>query len=155
MQQWLDRALELDNAVISAAPAVTFGFHLCRGNQASRWLAEGSYEPIAPTVFRKIKAHRLLLEYDDVRSGSFEPLRHVPNDKSVVLGLITTKTPHVENREELTQRVRDASRYVPLERLALSPQCGFASSVIGNRISLEDEKRKLRLLMETARAVWG
>jgi 5-methyltetrahydropteroyltriglutamate--homocysteine methyltransferase len=155
MQQWLDRALELDNAVISAAPAVTFGFHLCRGNQASRWLAEGSYEPIAPTVFRKIKAHRLLLEYDDVRSGSFEPLRHVPNDKSVVLGLITTKTPHVENRQELTQRVRDASRYVPLERLALSPQCGFASSVIGNRISLEDEKRKLRLLVETARAVWG
>ena len=155
MQQWLDRALELDNAVISAAPAVTFGFHLCRGNQASRWLAEGSYEPIAPTVFRKIKAHRLLLEYDDVRSGSFEPLRHVPNDKSVVLGLITTKTPHVENRQELTQRVRDASRYVPLERLALSPQCGFASSVIGNHISPEDEKRKLRLLVETARAVWG
>jgi len=155
MQEWLDRALELDNAVISAAPAVTFGFHLCRGNQASRWLVEGSYEPIASTVFRKIKAHRLLLEYDDVRSGSFEPLRHVPDDKSVVLGLITTKTPHMENRQEVTRRVRDASRYVPLERLALSPQCGFASSVIGNRISLEDEKRKLRLLVETARAVWG
>ena len=96
MQQWLDRALELDNAVISAAPAVTFGLHLCRGNQASRWLAEGSYEPIAPTVFRKIKAHRLLLDYDDVRSGSFEPLREVPDDKFVVLGLITTKTPRME-----------------------------------------------------------
>jgi 5-methyltetrahydropteroyltriglutamate--homocysteine methyltransferase len=155
MQQWLERALELDNAVISAASAVTFGFHLCRGNQASRWLAEGSYELIAPTVFRKIKAHRLLLEYDDVRSGSFEPLRHVPDDKFAVLGLITTKTPHMENRQELTKRVRDASRYVPLERLALSPQCGFASSVIGNRISLGDEKRKLRLLVETARALWG
>jgi len=155
MQQWLDRALELDNAVISAAPAVTFGFHLCRGNQASRWLAEGSYEPIAPTVFRKIKAHRLLLEYDDVRSGSFEPLRHVPNDKSVVLGLITTKMPRMETRQELIERIRDASRYVRLERLALSPQCGFASSVVGNRFFLEGEKRKLRLLVETARAVWG
>jgi len=154
MQQWLDRALELDNAVISAAPAVTFGLHLCRGNQASRWLAEGSYEPIAPTVFRKIKAHRLLLDYDDVRSGSFEPLREVPDDKFVVLGLITTKTPRMETRQGLTQRVREASRYVPLERLALSPQCGFASSVVGNRILLEGEKRKLRLLVETARAVW-
>ena len=155
MQQWLGRALELDNGVISAAPAATFGFHLCRGNQASRWLAEGSYEPIASTVFRKIKARRLLLEYDDVRSGSFEPLRHVPDDKFVVLGLITTKTPHMESQQELTERVHDASRYVPLERLALSPQCGFASSVIGNHISPEDEKRKLRLLVETARAVWG
>ena len=96
-----------------------------------------------------------MLEYDDVRSGSFEALRHVPDDKFVVLGLITTKTPHMEDRQELTQRVRDASRYVPLERLALSPQCGFASSVIGNDISPEDEKRKLRLLVETARAVWG
>src|SRR6516162_1797261 len=95
MQQWLERALELDIALISAAPAVTYGFHLCRGNQDSRWLAEGSYEPIAPIVFQKIKAHRLLLEYDDVRSGSFEPLRLVPNDKSVVLGLITTKMPRM------------------------------------------------------------
>jgi 5-methyltetrahydropteroyltriglutamate--homocysteine methyltransferase len=155
MQQWLEGAIELDNAVISAASAVTFGFHLCRGNQASRWLAEGSYEPIAPMVFRKIKAHRLLLEYDDARSGSFEPLRHVPDDKFVVLGLITTKTSRVETRQELTQRIRDASRYVPLEQLALSPQCGFASSVIGNRILPEDENRKLRLLVETARAVWG
>ena len=123
--------------------------------KASRWLAEGGYEPIAPTVFPKIKAHRLLLEYDDVRSGSFEPLREVPDDKFVVLGLITTKTPRMETRQGLTQRVREASRYVPLERLALSPQCGFASSVIGNRISLEDEKRKLRVFVETARAVWG
>jgi 5-methyltetrahydropteroyltriglutamate--homocysteine methyltransferase len=155
MQQWLERALELDNAVIGAAPAVTFGFHLCRGNQASRWLAGGTYEPIAPTVFRKIKAHRLLLEYDDMRSGSFEPLRYVPEDKFVVLGLITTKTPRIESRQELTERVREASRYVPLERLALSPQCGFASSEIGNRISFEDEERKLRLLVETAKALWG
>ncbi len=89
-----------------------------------------------------------------MRSGSFEPLRHVPDDKLVVLGLITTKTPRTETRQELTERIRDASRYVPLERLALSPQCGFASSVIGNRISSEDEKRKLQLLVETAAAVW-
>jgi len=155
MQQWLERALELDNALISAAPAVTYGFHLCRGNQDSRWLAEGSYEPIAPIVFQKIKAHRLLLEYDDVRSGSFEPLRHVPDDKFVVLGLITTKTRRMETRQEVTERVRQASCYVPLERRALSPQCGFASSVIGNRMVLEDEDRKLRLLVETPRAVWG
>ncbi len=156
VEQWLDRALELDNAVISTAPSsVAFGLHLCRGNQASRWLAEGSYEPIARTVFRKIRAQRLLLEYDDARSGSFEPLRHIPEDKAVVLGLVTTKRPHLETREELTERIREASRYVPLERLALSPQCGFASSVIGNRISVEDQKRKLRVLVETARATWG
>ena len=95
---------------------------------------------------------RKLPQYQRV---AVEPLRHVPDDKIVVLGLITTKTTRVETRQELTERLRDASRYVPLERLALSPQCGFASSVIGNRISLEDEKRKLRLLVETARAVWG
>ncbi len=155
-ERWLDRALELDNAVISAGSAeVTFGLHLCRGNQASRWLAEGSYEPIAPVIFRKSKAQRLLLEYDDARSGSFEPLRHVPDDKLVVLGLLTTKRPRLETREELTERIRQASRFVSLDQLGLSPQCGFASSVIGNRISVEDERRKLRLLVETAGAIWG
>ena len=156
VKRWLDRALELDNAVIGAAPPeVTFGFHLCRGNQASRWLAEGSYEPIAPAVFRRIRAQRLLLEYDDARSGSFEPLRHVPDGKTVVLGLVTTKTPRLETPEELIERIREASRYVAQERLALSPQCGFASSVLGNRILVEHQKRKLRLVVETARAVWG
>ncbi len=126
---------------MNAAPSVAFGFHLCRGNQASRWLAEGSYDPIAPMLFRKIKAQRLLLEYDDLRSGSFEPLRHVPDDKIVVLGLASTKTSRLETREELTERIREAARYVPLERLALSPQCGFASSIFGNRISPEDQKQ--------------
>jgi 5-methyltetrahydropteroyltriglutamate--homocysteine methyltransferase len=96
-----------------------------------------------------------LLEYDDARSGSFEPLRHIPEDKAVVLGLVTTKRRHLETRGDLTERIREASRYVPLERLALSPQCGFASSVIGNRISLEDQKCKLRVLVETARTMWG
>jgi len=106
-------------------------------------------------LFRKIKAQRLLLEYDDARSGSFEPLRHVPDDKVVVLGLVSTKTSRLETREELTGRIREAARYVPLERLALSPQCGFSSSVFGNRISPEDQKQKLRLVAATARSVWG
>ena len=153
---WLERAIELDNAVMSAAPShVTIGFHLCRGNQGSRWLAEGSYDPIAPMLFRKIKAHRLLLEYDDDRSGSFEPLGHVPEDKMVVLGLVTTKSSRIETREELSERIGQASRYVPMERLALSPQCGFATSTIGNRISAQDQQRKLRLVVETARSTWG
>ncbi len=152
---WLERAIELDNAVMGAATGVTFGFHVCRGNQASRWLAEGSYEPIAPVLFPKIKAQRLLLEYDDARSGSFEPLRHMPHDKVVVLGLVTTKTSRLETQEELTQRIREAARYVSLDRLALSPQCGFASSIFGNRISVGDQEQKLRLVVATARSVWG
>jgi 5-methyltetrahydropteroyltriglutamate--homocysteine methyltransferase len=156
MARWLEGAVELDNAVIGAAPpGTTFGLHVCRGNQASRWLAEGGYEPVAATLFRKIRAQRLLLEYDDARSGSFEPLRHVSEDKVVVLGLITTKTARLEARQELIARIQEASRYVPLERLAVSPQCGFASSILGNRLSVDDEKRKLRLLTETAREVWS
>ena len=153
---WLERAIELDNAVMSAASShVTIGFHLCRGNQGSRWLAEGSYDPIAPTLFRKIKAHRLLLEYDDDRSGSFEPLRNVSEDKVVVLGLVSTKSSRLETREELSERISAASQYVPLERLALSPQCGFATSIIGNRISLEDQTHKFRLVVETVQGIWG
>ena len=156
LDRWLGRAIELDNAVIGTGNSqVTFGLHLCRGNQAGRWLAEGSYEAIAPVIFKKVRARRLLLEYDDARSGSFEPLRHVPEDKMVVLGLVSTKTPRVENRAELAGRIREASRFVPLERLALSPQCGFASSVLGNRISPDDQRRKLQLVVETAREVWG
>jgi len=155
IEWWLERAIELDNAVMGAVTGVTFGFHLCRGNQASRWLAQGSYEPIAPVLFEKIKAQRLLLEYDDRRSGSFEPLRHVPDDKVVVLGLVTTKTPRMEAFGELVERIRQASRYVPLDRLALSPQCGFASSIVGNRISAEDQKQKLQLVSATARRIWG
>lgn len=161
--RWLDRAIELDNALVAAAPfeqtaqreTVTFGLHLCRGNQASRWLAEGGYEPVASSVFRKTEAQRLLLEYDDPRSGSFEPLRQVPEDKMVVLGLVTTKTERLETVQELTQRIQEASRYVSLDRLALSPQCGFASSVLGNHVSPDIQRRKLRLVAETARAVWG
>ena len=145
----------MDNAVIGDFPGVTFGFHLCRGNQDSRWLASGGYERIARTIFRRVRAQRLLLEYDDARSGSFEPLKEVPEDKLVVLGLITTKRPRLEPMDELESRIREASRFVPLERLAVSPQCGFSSSVIGNAITPADQERKLRLVAETARRVWG
>jgi 5-methyltetrahydropteroyltriglutamate--homocysteine methyltransferase len=156
MARWLERAIEADNAVIAAAPSdTTFALHVCRGNQASRWLAEGGYEPVAATLFTKTRAQRLLLEYDDARSGSFEPLRHVPDDKVVVLGLVTTKTARLESLEELKERIHEASRYVPLERLAVSPQCGFASSILGSRLSVDDEKRKLRLLTDLAREVWS
>jgi 5-methyltetrahydropteroyltriglutamate--homocysteine methyltransferase len=153
---WLSKGIELDNHVIGAHPDVTFGFHLCRGNQGSRWLSSGSYEAIARQIFGDINADRLLLEYDDERSGNFEPLRHVPEEKTIVLGLVTTKTGRKrETVEELEARVREASRYVPIERLAVSPQCGFSTSVVGNDISPEDEEYKLRTLVETAERIWG
>jgi 5-methyltetrahydropteroyltriglutamate--homocysteine methyltransferase len=155
VSRWLARGIELDNAVIGGFPGITFGFHLCRGNQGSRWLSEGGYESVARPIFRQVNAQRLLLEFDDHRSGSFEPLREVSDDKTVVLGLVTTKSPRLETIRELTSRIEAASRFVPLDRLALSPQCGFASSIIGNRITVEDEKLKLRLIAETARRVWG
>src|SRR5262245_3809628 len=153
--RYLERGIEMDNTVIGNFPGVTFGIHLCRGNQGSQWLASGGYEPIARTVFRRVRAERLLLEYDDARAGSFEPLKEVPEDKLVVLGLITTKRAQLESIDELENRIREASRFVPLERLAISPQCGFASSVIGNAITPADQERKLRLVVDTARRVWG
>ncbi len=155
LDRWLSRGVELDNYVIGDHPGVTFAFHLCRGNQGSRWLVSGSYAPLARRVFGGVNANRLMLEYDDERSGGFEPLVHVPEDKVAVLGLVTTKTPRRETAEELEERVREASRHVPLERLAISPQCGFATSVIGNAVSVEDEEYKLRTLVETARRIWG
>ena len=155
LERWLDRGIELDNAVIAAAPGVIFGFHLCRGNQGSRWLVSGGYDPIAERVFRGVNAQRLLLEYDDERSGSFEPLRQVPDDKMVVLGLVTTKSPRHESEDELERRTREAAQHIDLERLAISPQCGFATSVIGNAISVEDERRKLTTIAAAAARIWG
>ncbi len=155
LDRWLSRGIELDNYVIGSHPDVTFAFHLCRGNQGSRWLVSGSYEPLARKIFGGINAQRLMLEYDDERSGGFEPLSHVPGDKIAVLGLVTTKTPRRETPEELESRIREAANYIPLERLALSPQCGFATSVIGNAISVDDEEYKLRVIAETAERVWG
>jgi 5-methyltetrahydropteroyltriglutamate--homocysteine methyltransferase len=154
-ERWLDLGLELDNLVMGDHPGVTFGFHLCRGNQASRWLVEGGYDWLAGEIFPRVRAERLLLEYDDARSGGFEPLAAVPEDKVAVLGLVTTKSPRRETVAELAARIRDAARFVPLERLALSPQCGFATSVLGNALTVEDERAKLRTIVETATEVWG
>jgi 5-methyltetrahydropteroyltriglutamate--homocysteine methyltransferase len=154
-ERWLDLGLELDNFVIGNHPGVTFGFHLCRGNQASRWLVEGGYDWLAGRLFPRIRAERLLLEYDDERSGGFEPLAEVPDEKVVVLGLVTTKTGRAETAEELEARVHEAARFLPLERLALSPQCGFGTSILGNALSPEQQSAKLRVLAETAARVWS
>jgi methionine synthase II (cobalamin-independent) len=155
VERWLERGIEMDNAVIAAAPGVTFGFHLCRGNQHSRWLVSGGYDPIASTVFRTVAADRLLLEYDDERSGGFEPLAEVPDSMMVVLGLVTTKSPRPETEQELEARTRDAAQYVDLERLAISPQCGFATSIGGNALSAEDQRRKLVTIGRVADTIWG
>jgi 5-methyltetrahydropteroyltriglutamate--homocysteine methyltransferase len=151
----IDTCIEMDNAVIGDHPGVTFALHVCRGNNQSMFYASGGYEPIAERVFRRARFQRFLLEYDDERSGSFEALRAVPDDRIVVLGLVTTKTPRVETMEELTTRIEAAAAIVPLERLALSPQCGFASTMEGNRISTDAQRRKLAAVASTARAVWG
>lgn len=165
-QQWFARkgfdpdrmvhdGIELINTVIAGHPGVAFGLHVCRGNDKSRYMATGSYAAIAGAVFHRARVHRLLLEYDDERSGDFSPLRVVPDDKVVVLGLITTKGPREESATDLQSRIKAASTYVPLERLALSPQCGFASVAEGNAISAEVQEKKLRLVAEVARAVWS
>jgi 5-methyltetrahydropteroyltriglutamate--homocysteine methyltransferase len=154
-ERWLDFGSDLDNLVMGDHPGVTFGFHLCRGNQASRWLVAGGYDWLAERLFGRIKAQRILLEYDDERSGGFEPLAHVADDAICVLGLVTTKTSRRETVAELAGRIREAAGVVPLERLALSPQCGFATSVVGNSLSIEDERAKLATIAETAAEVWG
>jgi 5-methyltetrahydropteroyltriglutamate--homocysteine methyltransferase len=121
----------------------------------SRWLVEGGYDWLAGKLFPRINADRLMLEYDDERSGGFEPLRAVPDDKVVVLGLVTTKTPRRETVEDLSARIHEAGKYVSLDRLALSTQCGFSTSTRGNSISIEDERAKLSTIARTAQAVWG
>jgi 5-methyltetrahydropteroyltriglutamate--homocysteine methyltransferase len=157
IDEMIDRTIELDNAVIDGfdRQGVTFGLHICRGNNQSMFYASGGYDPIAERVFRQTRFQRFLLEYDDARSGTFEPLRLVPEDRIVVLGLVTTKDAHLETVDELERRIEAAARIVPLERLALSPQCGFASTWEGNRISPENQRRKLELVAQTARKVWG
>jgi 5-methyltetrahydropteroyltriglutamate--homocysteine methyltransferase len=146
-----------DNAVIDgvARDGVTFGLHMCRGNNRSRWFAEGGYDHIAEQAFGQLRYDRFLLEYDSERAGGFAPLRFVPKDRTVVLGLISTKTPRLEAPDDLYRRLDEAAKYVPIERLALSPQCGFASVAAGNEISWDDQRRKLELLAETARRVWS
>jgi 5-methyltetrahydropteroyltriglutamate--homocysteine methyltransferase len=150
----LDACIELDNAIIDGHPGMTFGIHICRGNYRSMFYASGGYDRIAERVFQRARFHRFLLEYDDERSGTFEPLRHVPEDRVVVLGLVSTKTPMLETVSALQARIAEASRIVPLDRLALSPQCGFASTSEGNRLTPDDQRKKLELVGSAARAVW-
>ena len=151
----LDACIELDNAIIAGHDGVTFGIHICRGNHKSMFYASGGYDRIAKHVFSRAGFDRFLLEYDDERSGTFEALRHVPEDRVVVLGLVSSKTPRLESGTELRERIAEAARIVPLERLALSPQCGFASTHEGNRLSADDQRRKLALVAGTAQEVWG
>jgi 5-methyltetrahydropteroyltriglutamate--homocysteine methyltransferase len=153
----LEEAIRADNACLEAArrPGVILAIHLCRGNNRSHWYAAGGYDAIAEKLFGTLKVDRFLLEYDDERSGTFEPLRLVPKDKIVVLGLITTKKPELENGDEVVRRIDEAAKYFPLEHLTLSPQCGFASTAEGNLLTEEQQWAKLRLVVETARRVWG
>jgi 5-methyltetrahydropteroyltriglutamate--homocysteine methyltransferase len=145
-----------DNAAMADIPreSVTVAMHVCRGNSRSRWYAEGGYDAIAERLFSMVDVDTFLLEYDDDRSGGFEPLRHLPAGKNVVLGVITTKRPDLELPAYLRRRIDEAARYVPLEHLAISPQCGFASVATGNLLSMDDQWRKLELVVRTAREVW-
>ena len=153
----LARGIAGDSAALQEVPRgkVTVALHICRGNSRSRWYTEGGYDAIAEKVFGLLDVDAFLLEYDSERAGGFEPLRLVPRNKAVVLGLVTTKEPKLESQDELRRRIDEAARYVPLENLALSPQCGFASVASGNLISMDDQWRKLELVVETARKVWG
>ena len=153
----LDEAIRVDNACFDAArrPGVTVAIHLCRGNNRSHWYAEGGYDAIAEKLFAELRVDRFLLEYDDARSGGFEPLRFVPRGKLVVLGLVSSKLAALESAAELRRRIDEAARHVPLDELALSPQCGFASTMEGNLLTEDDQWAKLALVASTARAVWG
>jgi 5-methyltetrahydropteroyltriglutamate--homocysteine methyltransferase len=143
------------SAFDGVASTVTTGLHLCRGNYKGHWMASGGYEPVAEKVFGQSGANLLFLEFDSERSGDFSPLRHVPESASVVLGLVSSKNPELEARDDLMRRIDEASAVVPIERLALSPQCGFASTVGGNPITEDDEKRKLARIVEVCEEVWG
>jgi len=154
-QRNLARSIAADNAVVQALPNATFGIHLCRGNAAGMWHRRGSYDAIAEQLFTTLAHDRYLLEYDDERSGGFEPLRFVPPGKVVVLGLISTKRPRIESVDELRRRIDEAAQYIPLEQLALSPQCGFASALAGNPLSEDEQWHKIDVMLRTAELVWG
>lgn len=151
----LTSAIAGDNIALDAAQSdVVTAVHLCRGNSMGRWLADGGYEPLAERLFSELRCQRFLLEYDSERAGGFEPLRFMPASKTVVLGLISSKTGLLESRDDLLARIDEASKYVPVERLALSPQCGFASSGRGNPITEDEQWRKLELVVSIADEVW-
>ena len=152
----LDEAIRVDNECLEGArrDGVVLAIHLCRGNNRSKWYAEGGYDPIAEKLFGQLDVDAFLLEYESERAGTFEPLRFVPRGKTVVLGLVSSKLPELESADQLRRRIDEASRYVPLENLALSPQCGFASTMDGNLLTEEEQWRKLQLVVDTARSVW-
>jgi 5-methyltetrahydropteroyltriglutamate--homocysteine methyltransferase len=144
------------NRVVAQKPeGMTLAVHLCRGNFKSTWAAQGSYEPVAEALLTEMNVDAYFLEYDDARSGDFRPLRFLPKGKVVVLGLVTTKLGTLEKKDDLKRRIEEAAKYAPLEQLAISPQCGFSSTVHGNNIAVEAQRAKLRLVVETAREVWG
>jgi 5-methyltetrahydropteroyltriglutamate--homocysteine methyltransferase len=155
--QELDDTIAADNAALQDArrPGVTVGLHMCRGNNRSAWIATGGYEAIAEKAFNTLQVDRFLLEYDTERAGGFEPLRFVPRGKTVVLGLISSKDPRLESQDLLRRRIDEAAKYVPLDDLALSPQCGFASTAPGNLLTWDEQRRKLELVVETAHKIWG
>ena len=155
---YLDALIELDNQALEGlrgTPGLTVGLHMCRGNARSRWHAEGSYEPVAERAFQQLNVDRFLLEYESERAGGFEPLRFVPRDKSVVLGIVSSKIGELEPLDDLRRRVEEASKYVPIENLAVSPQCGFASTQQGNLLSWDQQCRKLELVAELARKAFS
>lgn len=153
----LDDTIAADNASLQGArqAGVTVGLHMCRGNNRSAWISEGGYEATAEKAFNCLEVDRFLLEYDTARAGGFEPLRFVPQGKTVVLGLISSKEPQLESQDQLRRRIDEAAKYVPIENLALSPQCGFASTAPGNMLTWDEQRRKLELVVETAHKVWG
>jgi 5-methyltetrahydropteroyltriglutamate--homocysteine methyltransferase len=152
----LDEAIRVDNACLEGVKrdGVTLAMHLCRGNNRSQWYAEGGYDPIAERLFNQLNVDVFLLEYESERAGTFEALRFVPRTKAVVLGLVSSKVPQLEPQNQLIHRIEEASRFVPLENLAVSPQCGFASTMEGNLLTEQDQWRKLELVVDTAREVW-
>jgi 5-methyltetrahydropteroyltriglutamate--homocysteine methyltransferase len=156
-EAWFEESIRADNACFEAArrPGVTLAIHLCRGNSQSHWYAEGGYDAIAEKLFGTLAVDRFLLEYDDARSGTFEPLRFVPRNKIAVLGLVSSKVPALESADLLVTRIKEAAKHIPLENLTLSPQCGFASVMQGNRISEDEQWAKMKLVVDTARRVWG
>ena len=151
----IDRYIDVTNRVLTGLPKMSIGMHLCRGNRGGQWHAEGSYEAVAEKLFNRLAIKFFFLEYDSPRAGDFTPLRFVPKETCIVLGVVSTKTDALEDRSELKRRIEKASRFVPLERLAVSPQCGFASTEIGNPIGPEMQEAKLRLVVELAQETWG
>jgi len=151
----IDQYIDITNRVLADLPGISIGMHLCRGNRAGRWHAEGSYEGVAEKLFNRLAIAFFFLEYDSERAGDFAPLRLVPQDKTIVLGLVSTKLNFLEDKSALRRRLDEASRFVPLERLAVSPQCGFASTEAGNPLPPEMQEAKLRLVVELAQETWG